>query len=122
MSIFDLLPDQHTRMFDKATEDGLRKTPPGMAHWAGSGPEGKTCRECLRYSDEGRYAANAKKHPAGGLKPGRCLKFQEMRKAQREKNIKGDKFPHTTPACKYFEQHPNPPVAVEKKYGHHSHW
>lgn len=122
--IFDLLPDQQTRMFDEKSEEGIRKTPNGMAHWTGSGPKGKTCRECHHYSNEGRHAAGAKGHAAGQLKPGRCWKTIEIRKAQEmtRKGTKPPKFAWHMAACKYFEQHPNPPVAVERKYGHRSNW
>ena len=111
MGEFDLLPQMQTRMFDDETERGMRVTPPGMAHWSGTGPEGTTCRECNFYSYEGRYASNSKKHSAGGLKPGRCKKFKQLM------NKKGATFAHSKASCRHFEVHPNPPVAVEQKYG-----
>ena len=119
-----LLPDQQTKMFDEVSERGMRATPPGMAHWAGGGPQGKTCRECKFYTDEGRYTANSKKHASGQLKPGSCKKHRAITKSQqmtRSGGTKSPKFAWTMAACKYFEQHPNPPVAVERKYGNLGH-
>ena len=113
MKEFELLPSMQTRMFDEQTEEGMRRTVPGMAHWSGTGPKGTTCRECLHYTYEGRYASNSKKHPAGGLKPGRCKKYQDLKK------MKGKPFAHHKPSCRHFEPHPNPPIAVEQKYGHY---
>lgn len=102
-----------TQMFDPVSEAGMKTTPPGMAHWSGTGPDGKTCRECAHYTNEGRYTATSKGHATGQLKPGRCLKYQSLTKR------KGAKFPFIKLACKHFQQHPNPPVAVEQKYGNH---
>ena len=118
-SIFDLLPDQQTKMFDDETERGLRITPRGMAHWSGTGPEGKTCRECAHYTNEGRYTSSNKRHATGQLKPGLCRETMRMQKAQEmtKRSTKPPKFPWHMSACKRFEQHPNPPVAVETKYG-----
>lgn len=117
--IFDLLPDHQTKMFDEESEQGLRRTPKGMAHWSGGGPRGKTCRECQHYTNEGRYSSGSKRHAASQLKPGRCRKTAEIQKAQEltKKSTKPPVFPWYVAACKHFEQHPNPPVAVEQKYG-----
>ena len=93
-------------------DQAYRKTHPGQAHLAGSGPESKTCRECAHFTNEGRYSANSAKHPGNGLKPGYCRKYTALMKK------KGPKFPHAARACRHFEQHLNPPVAVLGK----KHW
>ena len=98
-----------TDMFDKVTEDGFRKSPPGMAHWAGTGPKGKVCRQCIHYTNEGRYSLGGK-HP-GWLKPGRCTKFGAMMRK------KGPTFPIRTLACKHFEENPNPPTEQVTRRG-----
>ena len=73
-----------TDLFDEESERGFRETPRGMAHWAGSGPALRTCRDCVYFSTKAR-------------KKGRCGKFAQMMK----KN--GPKFGGYMPACKYFE-------------------
>lgn len=99
-----------TDMFDSSFESAYRKTPPGMAHLAGSGPAGRVCRECTRfYFEKGKpeYWAASNKVCGNTLKPARCSKFREMTK------VKGAKFPAETPACKYFEQSDSPPSATK---------
>lgn len=95
-----------TKMFDDSFEEAFKKTPPGMAHLAGTGPTGRRCCQCERfYYDKGKpeYWAVSNKLAANTLKPARCGKYREMTKQ------KGAKFPAHTPACKYFEKSPNPP-------------
>lgn len=92
-----------TSMFGE-WETAYRKTFPGQAHLAGSGPEGKTCRECRLFSNEGRYSANSAKHPPNSLKPGHCRKYTVLMKRQ------GAKFPHSARACRHFEQNETPPA------------
>jgi hypothetical protein len=79
-------------------EAQIKATPDGMAHWAGSGPDNRSCRECNFF--EGRdYYANG-----GGLKPAPCRKYQMLRNGRR-----GGRIPWYTKACKYFEENPYPP-------------
>ena len=103
------MPLPLTEMFDKESERGFARTPEGMAHWAGSGPKGKSCRECKHYTNEGRYSQNGK-FP-GYLKPGRCRKYATFMRRR------GPKFPVRTASCKHFEQNPDAPVEQETKYG-----
>ncbi len=74
-----------TALFDEVSESGHRWTPQGMAHWAGSGPALKKCRDCVFFSNKSG-------------KKGRCGKYVKMM----HKN--GPKFPGYTPSCKYFEK------------------
>lgn len=88
-----------------------RRTPSGMAHWSGSGPEGVTCRECLHWNNcgvqSGYYAKGGKR--GGVLKPRRCRKYKSMMQGRQ-----GDAVPHETAACKYFEKNATPPSIVWK--------
>ena len=92
-----------THIYENVTPDQINRTHPGMAHWAGTGPEGKTCRECADYCWGGRYLASSGKHAKGELIPAKCRKGT------------GGKFPHFARACKYFDPNPNPPLAVKTK-------
>lgn len=71
---------------------------PGIAHWAGSGPEGKTCRECTFWSCSKSYKRNE-----GQLEPRRCRKFPRL-----SGGTLGAGVPHDTAACKWFGQAASP--------------
>lgn len=70
----------------------------GQAFWATTGPDGKTCRECVFF---GQFKKT--KYKQNVLTPSRCQKYTRIAGKQ------GDAIPHDSRACKYFEQHPNPP-------------
>ena len=98
-----------TNMFDDSFENAYKSTPAGMAHLSGGGPDSRTCRECAKFHyDKGKaeYWAASNKLLANSLKPARCSKFKEMTKS------KGDKFPASSRACKYFELSDNPHPAT----------
>lgn len=92
-------------------EGGIRETYLGQALIAGTGPEGKTCRECVFWGVQrkggliqppGHYAASNKKM-AGQLKKGRCHKLMH-RKPNRL-------FTPHAKSCRLFEQaHDVPPL------------
>lgn len=90
---------------DDRMQDLIRKSHPGMAHWAGTGPEGKTCRQCRFFYPEGHFSKSNKLYP-GHLKPGACRRFQKMT------GTKGEKVPHTAAACKFFSERDTPPPAI----------
>lgn len=73
------------------------KTFVGMAHFAGSGPKGKTCRQCLFYGNEGYKKTNKE------LKASSCSKGL------------GGKFPHSAMACKYFDENRDAPAPFLKE-------
>jgi hypothetical protein len=68
----------------------------GMAHFAGSGPPGTTCGDCL--------------HIEGTIKNGeskaRCAMFRKLT------GRKGEIIDPKYPACKYFEAKPKKPSIV----------
>ncbi len=72
-----------TTLFDEVSERGFRESPPGMAHWAGTGPLGRKCRHCAFFSGK-----------AG--KKGACGKFTQIM------HKKGPKFAGYIASCKYF--------------------
>lgn len=93
----------------KAVEEhkGLNETFIGMAHIAGTGPEGKSCRECSFFGE--RPATDKKILTTPGhygvkkgyaLKPGRCFHPIEGKAKL--------KFPSTAKACRLFNQSRNP--------------
>lgn len=94
-----------TEMFDGGFSQQLRKTPPGMAHLAGTGPSGETCRTC-RFFEAGKYYATGGKH-RGQLRPAPCAKYRQL-----SNGVKGAAVPHSARACKHFEKSANPKPAV----------
>jgi hypothetical protein len=75
-----------------------RATHPGMAHFAGSGPELKTCRDCKFWEhDRHNYYAKRGKHH-GRARPATCRKFRQLT------NAAGTAIPDDAAACRYFEQ------------------
>lgn len=73
-------------------EEMRRRTPPGMAHWAGTGPEGATCRGCAHWKTTGYLAGS------GLLKNSPCDKYRRMMGG-----VDGPPIPHYAPACKWIE-------------------
>lgn len=63
----------------------------GQAHFAASGPVGKTCRECTRWQFVRQWKANG-----GPPKASPCAKYRELMQAW------GKNVPHDAWACKYF--------------------
>lgn len=107
-----LIPDQsHLTVIDPAFETKRNRTYPGMAHFAESGPTGKTCRECQAWTgcggDRGYYAKKGRH--GGALKPRACARYREMMMGNT-----GPGVPHDARACKYFEQIDAVPSLTEK--------
>lgn len=92
----------------RETLEPILKTHLGQAHFAGTGPAGKTCRECAKWfpvDEEGnrrefKYAG----HNTGWLElcPARC-NHPIMNKADRND-------PHDAEACRLFAPADAPPV------------
>ena len=88
-------------VLDKDFQAKVNKTPMGMAFWAGTGPKGKTCRECTSFMFPTYYSGGKNGET---LKPSTCRKFGELSKRE------GRAIPHDTESCKYFEQNETPPT------------
>jgi hypothetical protein len=75
-------------MTEASTVSGeqLRKSVPGMAHFAGTGPAGLTCGDCFFWQAIPR---SPRQH---------CAKYRELvRKGPLQA------IPHNTPSCRHFE-------------------
>jgi hypothetical protein len=68
----------------------------GMAHFAGTGPEGKTCRECEHWQ------WNSRRSESGAPQPASCAKWKQLMGSPRD----GMAIPHSAKACKYFFPRP----------------
>ncbi len=99
-------------------DGAIRQTFLGQAHIAGTGPEGKTCRECslwcvirsvkdhtgqrVTVHEPPGYNAESHKLAPFELKRARC-NYRIANKAKRN-------VPHYAKACRFFEQNENPPL------------
>lgn len=95
-TLFDGLDSHLTTGFDRTTESALRRTYAGQAHFAATGPDGKTCRECEHWRGGEYYAVRC----MGGsnLKPAPCRKRQRLMNTSTRKPV-----PHNAAACRFFE-------------------
>ena len=96
-----MIGSEHLRPAFGDADKFAHQTHPGMAGFAGSGPQGKTCRECIHFSREGYFSKSHSQ--ALSLKPGRCSKYRQLM------NARGAAFPHWSPACVRYEPNPKPP-------------
>jgi hypothetical protein len=73
----------------------------GQAFFAGTGPAGRTCGQCMRWLfhgfDKWGFANSSK-----------CSKTEEMSPRH------AVPVPYAAGACKYFEENPSPPAASAK--------
>lgn len=96
---------------DPALEAKRRNTSPGMAHFAGSGPERRTCRECRLWTgcgQDGGYYSKKGVH-AGALKPRACQQYRDLMQGD-----VGPGVPHHAMACKYFVENADAPPIFAK--------
>ena len=71
----------------------IQQSVPGMAHFAGTGPAGATCKTCAHLGYERLTPSLLAKHFGG------CAKFRKLTGRHGPRAI-----PPSTPACRYFEQ------------------
>lgn len=81
----------------------LQATHPGMAHFAGTGPSGLTCRQCAHWQPHSPdwYGLNGKQK--GQPKPNSCRAYTKFTMGQT-----GAKIPHDARACKHFDRAEKP--------------
>jgi len=79
-------------VIDEELERAERQTAPGMAHWAGSGPDGATCGKCANYGYT--YIKSNGDH---ATKPSSCEKFWSVTGRH------GGTLDARQIGCKYFD-------------------
>jgi hypothetical protein len=106
MTLFTSTPGLHQTEWDSK----FQQTHLGQAHIAGTGPEGKTCRECKFYGSKlkvwpdyytsGQARNQLKQAPCGNPIPGKSSR----------------KFPHYARSCSLFDQAAEvPALCIEEK-------
>src|SRR5262245_24447511 len=96
--------DEHLTSGNPKLEAQVARTHAGMAHFAGTGPRGKTCRECIHWAFDGYRQVDA------SLKLTVCNKYTALMNGR-----EGGRIPYNTAACKYFEADPSPPPIRDPK-------
>ena len=76
----------------------IEQTPAGMAHWAGTGPAGKACRDCQHFMGKIRRTGIG----VGDMQPGRCRWFISAMKAALWRAVPVHRVPPDTPSCSHF--------------------
>jgi len=84
-----------TTGFEPQLEQQIRRTYDGMAHWAGSGPEGATCGDCVfwGYTKE----TNNFGYSISPRRVHKCRRFLELTKKH------GASIPASAGACRHFQ-------------------
>ena len=72
-------------------------TPAGMAHWAGTGPKGTTCRECHWWMTTGKWPEEGPGSNGNPL-PARCRAYKALGMLK----TYGPPVAHDTPSCSHF--------------------
>jgi len=75
----------------------IRNTAPGMAHFAGSGPQGRCCRECKSWNYE-RSIRN---------RSGEVVRTERHKGCQQFERLSGRRGPQINPqllACRHFQE------------------
>jgi hypothetical protein len=75
-----------------------------MAHWAGTGPPGTTCRECQHWATAGKWQAEAGPAGGGAPLPARCRRYKALGMLKRH----GPPLAHDTPSCAHYTASSSP--------------
>jgi hypothetical protein len=109
-----MTPPKIVRADRHLTEDRIgcmsTRTYCGQAYFAGSGPAGKTCRECACWAPPAGLAKHAYAAGTRQLKPCRCRKYTWLTGGR-----SGGDIPHGALACRYFEPSDSPPPPFAKR-------
>ena len=105
-----------------APMDGrIRETYLGQAHIAGTGPEGRTCRECIYWRVFGKrrhgdsYVEYVKEPAYFGKKHAKTPNELKKQRCTRPILNKANRLiPHHASSCRLFEAMDNPPPAIKQ--------
>ncbi len=87
------------------------ETPPEMAYFVGTGPDGQTCGNCKQFMGKVRRAGIG----VGELQPGRCREFKRQMKAKCMGAVPIYNLNPDTRCCRHFEA--KPPKVKKAKPG-----
>jgi hypothetical protein len=101
-----------TRGYDALTDEQARRTFAGMAHLAGTGPTGATCRTCVHWATRfwsggdrtDARVTDFKREVGGQLRNRCCKKFFRMMQS-----TLGRAIPHSAAACRHYQENVGAP-------------
>lgn len=96
-----------TNPFPPDVAVAIAQTCGGMAHFAGTGPGGRTCRQCESWCRGAKKFRRDKVSEGGGLHPRRCRSFSRLMQG-----LDGAGVPHDARACRHFVEASAPPPVV----------
>jgi hypothetical protein len=102
------LRDHYTKP-DPAQVERENATHYGMAHWGGTGPADRTCRECLFWAPVSK-SPRYKREYGGDLRDRRCRKYTHL-----THGVLGVAVPHYAASCNFFQPADNPPPVDKPK-------
>lgn len=91
-----------------AFDQTMRVTFLGQAHFAGTGPEGTTCRECRFW-----HILDKKGNPTPPYYDGETGELHKAKCNRPIMNKANRRVPHDAPSCRLFEASANPKPAVK---------
>lgn len=102
-----------------ANDDAVRGTYLGQAHIAGTGPEGRTCRECIHYwpkgYDDGGNFGERREFAYCGRGDDGPLHLADARCNRPILNKADRVYPHCAKACRLFELNESAPPATRER-------
>lgn len=93
--------------------EGVTRTYLGQAHFAGTGPKGKTCRECSKFCSSN--LDGSKRTPVYEGRDDGKMHLADARCHHQIANKADRVFPCKALACSFFEHADNPAVIVREK-------
>jgi hypothetical protein len=99
-----------TKGYDEAQHLQHASTVPGMAHFALTGPEGTTCRECASWACAKKYHRHE-----GWLKARRCVEFTRLMRMVGSETVHGPAVDPQTPSCSHFNAAGAVPALITKR-------
>jgi hypothetical protein len=84
-------------IIDPKIDHLVKTTPPGMAHWSGTGPSGTTCEMCAHYGYSAPVRNGAGDTISTKRHPKSCRRFFELMHQH------GRALPSSTPSCRHFQ-------------------
>lgn len=104
-----LVEENHLTVPNPKLQAQIAASHAGMAHFAATGPQGATCRECKFWNHTKHdYHAKGGKH-RGAIKDVPCNKYRSLMGGR-----VGAKVPASAQACKYFDRNETPPLLFDK--------
>ena len=92
----------HLTQPDQELGDKIKATVPGMAFWAGTGPQSTTCATCKFFNGTTIRSGIG----VGDLNDGTCAEYRRIVKNTTCRRAAVLTIPPNTPSCRYYAEKP----------------